>query len=265
MKETQTVRFVHISDTHVGPTPDFRLYGVQTFQSLKRLISAINKIPTRPDFVMHTGDVVAGPDPEAYRLAAGLFNELKCPIYFVAGNHDSARDIRTMLPIGPKEDFEDEKDRLAYAMVFKGHQLLTLDTCEPGEVDPRGELPASQLEMLHREARAGKMPLTIFVHFPPIPLDSPWLDREMCLLNGDALHQALLPARERLRGVFFGHVHRGIQVLKKGILYSGVGSTFCQFTAWPESQKAGYESDIPGCFNYVTLLPDQTIVKEHAV
>jgi len=265
MEETQTLRFVHISDTHIGPTPDFRLYGVQTFLSLKKLITAINQIPTRPDFVIHTGDVVVNPDSEAYRLAAGLFKELECPVYFVAGNHDSAGDIRTILVSGPREDLGAEKGRLAYRMVRKGHLLLILDACEPGASDPRGELPESQLEMLRREVGTGNMPLTIFIHFPPIHLDSPWLDREMCLLNGEALHQALIPARERLRGVFFGHVHRGIQVLKNGILYSGVGSTFCQFTAWPDDQKAGYEPDLPACFNYVTLFPDQTIVKEHAV
>lgn len=265
MKETQTVRFIHISDTHIGPTPDFSLYGVQTFRSLKRLISAINQIPTRPDFIIHTGDVVAGPDPEAYGLAAGLFRELKCPVYFVAGNHDSARDIRATLSIGLREDLDDVRNRLAYKVVLKGHHVLILDTCEPGEADPRGELPESQLEILRRVVRTGKMPLTLFIHFPPVSLDSRWLDREMCLINGEALHQTLVPARDRLRGVFFGHVHRGIQVLRDGILYSGVGSTFCQFTAWPDDQETRYEPDCPAYFNYVTLLPDQTIVKEHAV
>ncbi len=135
MKETQALRFVHISDTHIGTTPDFRLYGVQTFQLLKRLISAINQIPTRPDFIIHTGDVVANPDPEAYRLAAGLFNELKCPVYFVAGNHDSARDIRTMLLIGPKEDFGDE-NRLVYRMVLKGQHIIVFGSLQTGRIRP---------------------------------------------------------------------------------------------------------------------------------
>ncbi|MFQ5780787.1 MAG: metallophosphoesterase [Nitrospiria bacterium] len=265
MKETETIRFVHISDTHIGPIPEFSLYGVRTFQALERLIHAINQIPTRPDFIIHTGDVSASPDSDAYRLASRLFNQFTCPVYFIAGNHDSAREIRRYLHMGPKEDLTDEKDRLAYQLEIGGHRIIMLDTCQPDEDDPRGVLPEPQLEILRGEVQAGERPLTLFVHFPPIRLDSLWLDQEMLLVNGEALHQTLLPAAGRLRGVFFGHIHRGIQVLKNGILYSGVGSTFCQFTAWPHDAKAGYEPDSPAYFNYVTLLPDQTIVKEHGV
>ena len=81
--------------------------------------------------------------------------------------------------------------------------------------------------------------------------------------DGDAATRALLPARDRIRGVFFGHVHRGTQVYQDGILYTSVASTFCQFHHWPNDQKYTLDDTSRAAFNFVTLTPAKTIVKEY--
>jgi hypothetical protein len=82
-------------------------------------------------------------------------------------------------------------------------------------------------------------------------------------LNGEAFHQALLPARDRLRGVFFGHVHQPMQMMRDGIVYVSTASTFSQFAAWPEALEPGLDPDyLPG-YNFIHLLPQQTIVHHH--
>jgi Icc protein len=101
------------------------------------------------------------------------------------------------------------------------------------------------------------------MHYPTLPMNSIWMDKNMQILNGTAFHQALLPARDRLRGVFYGHVHQSLQTLKDGIVYTAVPSLFAQLSAWPEDATVQEDPDyLPG-FNFVHLLPDQTIVHQH--
>jgi 3',5'-cyclic-AMP phosphodiesterase len=83
------------------------------------------------------------------------------------------------------------------------------------------------------------------------------------ILNGSELHTALLPARDRLRGVFHGHVHQNMQTVRDGILYVSVASVFSQFSAWPSEVVTGYDPEhLPG-YGFVHLLPEQTIVHQH--
>ncbi len=255
------IHFVHITDTHIGSDPDYTLYGVATLPAVERLVEELNGLPVRPDFVLHTGDISADASPQAYRLTAEAFSSLEVPIYYVTGNHDTSALIREHLPMGPKEDLLD--DALCYRVEFGIQRLLVLDARGPDEIDPHGELSADQMDLLADEIREGSGPLTLAIHFPPFEMDSPWLDQAMLLLNGEQLHRTLRPAATRLRGVFFGHVHRGMQVFRDGILYSSVGSTFCQFAAWPGRERPVMESPSPCFYNFVSLSDRRTVVKEH--
>ena len=226
------------------------------------MVRIINHLPVQPAFVIHTGDVATNPDPRAYELAAATFARLQVPIYYVAGNHDSVQDISHTLPMGPKQDL-DTPDRLSYLFEVDGYRFLVIDAKGPDEVDPNGLLPDSQLEIVRQEATPDGPPFTIFIHFPVLPMNSPWYDAHVLVLNGEAFHQALLPARDKLRGVFFGHVHQHMQMMRDGIVYVSTASTFSQFAAWPEALEPGLDPDhLPG-YNFIHLLPQQTIVHHH--
>jgi 3',5'-cyclic-AMP phosphodiesterase len=259
------VYFVHISDTHIGPESDFELYGQKPLPHAQRLIEAIQKLPAKPDFIIHTGDVVADPDPDSFMLAAETFAELELPIYFVNGNHDDASDIHQYLSMGDKTDVTDDQNTLSYTFEVKGVRFLVLDGRAPDEMNPHGLLSEAQLELARKEAQPEGPPLVIFIHFPVLPLNSPWMDENMLLLNGEELHQALLPARGRLRGVFHGHVHQNMQTIRDGIVYTAVASTFFQFSAWPNDEEVRYAPDEPPGFNFVHLTPESVIVHQHTV
>jgi Icc protein len=227
------------------------------------MVEIINSLPEKPHFAIHTGDVVAEPQPRAYRLAAAVFSGLDVPIYYVNGNHDSATSIRKYLPMGPSSPAGSDPDRLSYTFDVNGFRFLILDARGPDEIDPHGLLPESQLELVALEAVSEGPPLSVFVHYPPLPLNSIWMDNNMPILNGDALHQALKPARDRLRGVFIGHIHQNMQITKDGITYYAVASVFSQFNAWPNDADVRFDPDHPPGFGFVHLLPDQTIVHQH--
>ncbi|MGW8317891.1 MAG: metallophosphoesterase family protein [Candidatus Promineifilaceae bacterium] len=255
--------FAHISDTHFGPTVDYSRHGHYPFPCAQRLVEIINNLPVRPDFVVHTGDVVAEPDPAAYRLAAKVFGALQVPIYYVNGNHDTAADLRRYLPMGPRDEAGLDPQRLAYTFDLKGYRFLVLDARGPDEIDPHGYLADSQLELVAQEAQPEGPPLVVFVHFPVFPLNSVWMDNNMLIMNGEALHKALLPAVRRLRGVFHGHVHQPMQTVKDGIVYVSGPSAFSQFAAWPDDIEVRYDPDQPPGYGFVHLLPSQTVLHQH--
>ncbi len=260
---TETVYFVHISDSHFGPTADYSRHGRQPQPCVERAVEIINNLPTRPDFVIHTGDVVTDPDDDSYRRAAAVFDQLQVPVYFVTGNHDRSCDIRRFMTMGPHVPLSADANLLSYVFEVKGYRFLVLDARGPDEIDPHGVLSEAQMEIVRAEATAVGPPLTVFIHFPPLPMNSIWMDQNMLVLNGEALHQALLPVRERLRGVFYGHIHQSMQTVKDGIVYTAVPSLFSQFAAWPNDEVVQEDPDyLPG-FNFVHLLPDKTIVHQH--
>lgn len=260
----EPVYFVHITDTHIGPTPTFSRHGHESYACAKRMVEIINGLPVRPDFIIHTGDVVNDPDPQAYTLAAQLFVRLTSPVYYVTGNHDTAQNIVAYLPMGPRQPATFDPDFLCYRFEVKGYRFLVLDGHIPDEDAPHGFLPPPQMTVLEAEAEdVNGPPLIIFNHFPALPLNAPWMDANLCLCNGPAVHQALVRLVPRLRAVFLGHVHQNMQTWREGVLYVTAASTFSQFTAWPTDVEIGLDPDhLPG-FNFVHLLPEQTIIHQH--
>lgn len=259
----EPVYFVHISDTHVGPTLDYARHGYQSMPCVRRVIDLINKMPHRPDFVFHTGDVVTHPDLASYRLAAEALGALKVPVYYATGNHDTSREIHDYLPMGPKTDCQDNRDVLSYTFEVKGRRFLVLDARAPDEFDPHGLLSEAQMDVVRREATPDGPPLTIFTHFPAVPLDSTWMDEHLLILNGMELHEALLPARERLHGYFYGHIHHAKITVRDGILYAAAASTFSQFTAWPGEPMVQTDHQSAPGYSFVHLRDEQVIIHQH--
>lgn len=258
------VYFVHVSDTHFGPTVDYARQGYRSYPYARKVVEIINSLPTRPDFVIHTGDVVTHPNDDAYRLAAEVFAALEVPIYYVTGNHDISADIHRFLPMGPKVDCQAGTDTLSYTFEVRDNRFLVLDARGPDDIDPHGFLTDDQLDVLRREATPDGPSLTIFVHYPALRVNSPWMDANMPILNGTEMHRALLPARGRLRGVFYGHIHNSMQSFCDGILYCAAGSVFAGFTTWPDEAMIRADHDAMPAYNFVQCLPEQTIVQQRS-
>ncbi|MBD3422050.1 MAG: hypothetical protein GF398_18210 [Chitinivibrionales bacterium] len=256
------IRFVHISDTHIGPAEDFVLYSVKTSEALQRMCEDIAALPFKPDFLIHTGDVAARGDAESYQLADRMCARLKVPCYFVTGNHDISSNMKNNLTFGPYEPLTQAPESLDYRFECAGRTFVVLDGRGPDEIDPHGVIPEVQLTYLEHVLEESGAPVTVFLHFPPLPLDSAWLNKEMLLLNGAELHESLAKYADNVGAVFFGHVHRNMQIVKEGIAYFGVGSSFCQFTSQPDDERVTLQPQAPCFYNLVTILADQTIVKE---
>jgi 3',5'-cyclic AMP phosphodiesterase CpdA len=257
----EPVYFVQISDTHFGLMPDDSRRGQRPLHNARRVVELINALPVRPDFVVHTGDVAENPQSSAYKIAAQTFSDLTVPIYYLTGNHDRAKCIRQFLPMGAKEELAGGEEALFYRFFVRGVEFLALDGRGPDEIDPHGELPQNQLDYVRNLEGQDGPPLVIFQHFPCLSMNAPWYDRNMLLLNGQELHQAYRSI-PRLRAVFHGHVHRPMQTIRDGVMYAAGGSIFTQFFAWPNTQKVIFDLEHPPAYQFVHVLPEQTIIHQ---
>jgi Icc protein len=263
--------FIHITDTHLHPDPNYKKH-YSSFSPLagsQAVIRAIQSLPFKADFVLHTGDVTHDLKGEDCRIVNEVFAPLDLPIYYVAGNHDDAESLQTVI-MGT----DALQKHPHYELEIKGVQIVCLDsnakTTGNGAriASPAGYIPEAQIEWLEGiTASTDPRPLIVAVHHNPVISGVPWLDTVMRLVNGADLHRALLPARDRLRGVFYGHTHMPMDIYRDGILYSAGASAWCQFQAYPGVEIDGILEDkgaLPG-FSVVTVGEHGTTIRRHTV
>lgn len=252
---SETVRFVHISDSHIGPDPDYVLYDRNPAQSLQAMVRYLNEeLPFSPDFVLHTGDVTYDPDPAATRLAQALLSPLRYPTYFARGNHDdpdAMRQYLTNVPAG--------KGRLDYTFTVKGFEFVVVDTF--GLVQPQGHLEPEQLVWLKETLQqSAAKSLVIVLHHLPVPTGNAWLDAHMGIDNYEALFETLRPYQQRIRGLFYGHIHSPSTVLRGGITCSSPAAVFNRFVFPNDADAQVLFYRASGGFSQVTISHQQTWV-----
>lgn len=260
------LRFIQISDTHIGPTPDFELYGLKPYPWLAKLVDEINSLPFTPDFILHSGDVVDGGEAEAYQLAKRELSRLKYPLHVVAGNHDDPDPLRTILL-----NQTPAPGRLDRMIDLAGFRLVTLDT--RGPVSPGGFLETPQLEWLRSICESSETDLILAMHHQPLPLDTPWLDfggkswggLTMIIQNHEELRRTIAPFARRIRAILFGHVHGSFTIHRDGILYCACQSSFAPLQNWPGKAEALLDTRQAPGYNIITVDQDQVLIRHRTL
>lgn len=254
--------FVHISDTHIPVDASFDTGDFNAYAGAQALVQRINNLPFEPDFVLHTGDIAYDHDPQEYHACREILGAIKYPIYYVAGNGDDPAALQTILL-----QTESPRNPYYYEAEIKGVQLIVLDSNLDGNgplKPPAGLLSDEQLTWLTALCAADdRRPLIIATHHNPQVGGMPWLDNVTSIQNTEAFHAAILPAKDRLRGVFFGHLHQNLDIYREGVLYCSTLSSWGQLHAWPgQTQIIPDPEDGPG-FSVVSIYPNQTLIRRH--
>lgn len=250
--------FVHITDTHISPDPDYGRDETRhsTQEGAQALVTQINALPFKVDFVLHTGDVVYDPEIDPYHTARDILGQIKYPVYYTAGNHDHAAELQRIL-LGCGEILAP----FHYEFEVNGVQGIVLDSNGPAKV-PRGYMTDAQLTWLQSKLlKTDQRPLIVAIHHHVLPVGAPWLDEYMRITNGETLHQVLLQAKDRIRGVFFGHVHQDISMYRDGILYTSALSSWGQYYAWPGQVDTVPDKSAQPGFSVVSLTSEQTYIR----
>lgn len=255
--------FVHISDTHVHPSEGYRrpYAAIPPIKGTKALIQQINALPFTPDFVLHTGDIAYDPDESVYPFIQTLFSEIRVPIHYLAGNHDHRHAMQTVL-----QGMTPPQENPYSTFEQNGVQIVFLDSNAPAD-PPRGRIPEEQLDWLDAICSSDDdRPLMIAVHHNPIECDVEWMDSFMKIENGETFHAIVRQARDRLRGVFHGHIHQEMDVFRDGVLYSSAMSPWCSFMSHPNMRGLGIVPDThaQAGFSVVSITPERTTIRRHA-
>ncbi|MDF1823129.1 MAG: metallophosphoesterase [Verrucomicrobiales bacterium] len=260
---------IHISDTHFGPDRSLDIRGANACAHAEALVKAVNELAFQPDFIVHTGDVANDPHDKAYALAEEILSELKAPVYYATGNHDDVSMMRSALSFGDRVDLVPDSDnQMCYRIGGAAEekvQFYVLDGWVPPTEGPHGFLSENQIEAVLSDI-SGEKPVAVFLHYPLVPIGSPWIDEKLLTKNGIEFQTRLLDAAgSQLRGVFTGHLHRGLKLFHDGVFHSGVSSPACEFTAGPEDEFCDFLQGGPIPFDHITFTEESTMVKSYSL
>ena len=246
--DKETVRVLHLTDPHLFAELDGELRGTVTADSLQRVLDHYNAGEWRAERVFVTGDLIQDDSAGAY----GRFQELLLPlnlrIHCVPGNHD-VRHL--MKPVCARPPFS-----YCAREELRNWLLIGLDSCVTDTAG--GELSAAELERLDDAVAASRAAhVAVFLHHPPVPMGSKWLDT-VGLRNGDELLRRMHKLN-KVRLVAFGHVHQDYDKDHDGIRIVATPSTCRQFK--PGSDDFAVD-DKPPAYRRLMLQADGTVKSE---
>ncbi|MGA9853488.1 MAG: 3',5'-cyclic-AMP phosphodiesterase [Gammaproteobacteria bacterium] len=240
------VRLLQITDTHLFAELGKSLYGVNTRESLRRVLKTASRHP-KPDLVLATGDLVHDESPEGYRALAGMLEILKTPVAAIAGNHDA---------LGPLRSITNPNIHVGGVHALGAWRIVLLNTLVPGEVG--GHLDKTELKFLETSLiQAAEFPVLVALHHHPVSIGSAWLDR-IALDNANELFD-VTDRYENVRGMLWGHIHQEFESERHGMRLIATPSTCVQFL--PGSNEFALDTRPPG-MRRLYLYPDGRIETE---
>ena len=167
------LRFVVLGDTRSD---------MKTFSKIINLTNSL-----KPDFVIHTGDMVEKGGESEYSKIVPYFDRFESPLLTVPGNHDISRSKK------PFKNFENYFGSCEMVFDLCGVRFILVDNSE-------GHLTKTQLNAIDKNLVSQNIRM-LFMHVPPKP---PWLDHTF--QNG-AKELVNIIKTTGCEYAFFGHVH----------------------------------------------------------
>lgn len=225
------IRVLQISDCHLFQDVTGRLLGMNTQESLERVLALVkNDVPY--EIALCTGDLVQDASIAGYQRFRNMMDELAIPQYWIPGNHDIRANMQ-----------EATRDSTALHPVIHigAWQIIMLDSTIEGAVP--GFMSEATLDFLDKTLSLGKTLHTmVCLHHQPIPIGAAWLDN-LGVQNADEF-LSVIDQHSNVRAVVWGHVHQHFDAMRNNIPFFATPSTCIQFT--PKSDEFSVDSLSPG-------------------
>jgi Icc protein len=209
--------------------------GVNTYDTLAKVIDFSLSQSEHPDYVLLTGDLSQDESLQSYNRLSAAVKKYECPVLYLPGNHDN----RSLM----QESFFAPGSAVVKAdsLVIEPWQIIMLDSKVDKRVD--GRLSDAELERLDNllSLHSDKYAL-ICVHHHPLAIGSSWMD-SIKLQNSDALF-AILDKHKQVKAVASEHVHQESQQELNGVSVMSSPSTCVQFR--PGSDDFALDELLPG-------------------
>jgi Icc protein len=209
--------FLQISDSHVGfdkpANPD-------ALGTLREAIERIRSLPTKPAFMIHTGDISHLSKDKEFDDAEKLIQDAGLPVFYVPGEHDLLDDSQGKA----------YRDRFArqsrgagwYSLDTNGVHFIGLVNVVDLKAGGLGNLGPEQLEWLERDVAGlpSSTPIVVFAHIPLWSVYPEW-----GWGTADAAQALSYLARFGSVTVLNGHIHQVMQKIEGNVAFHTARST----------------------------------------
>ena len=231
---------IQISDLHVFGDPKKKLLGVNTRESFKAVVDLL-KAESQIDAIILSGDLSQDGSYNSYRFIAEELDTLGCPVYYIAGNHDSA-DMDKGLAYGHLVN--------AKQISLNNWSMVLLNSQKQNAVE--GYLDEIQFNVLSQTLNESNNEyIAVSFHHQPVLIGSSWID-QIGLKNANQFW-ALVDRYPQVKLVLFGHVHQVFEGRHKQVHCLSAPSTCIQFQ--PLQSNFALQKIPPG-FRWIDLYPN---------
>jgi len=205
-------KFIHLTDTHIIGGKDL-LFGVNPRRRLELAVEDISKNHADAAFVVVTGDLTHWGDESAYAAFFDIIEKLPIPFHLMMGNHDDRSRIERAFNTAKLDKYGFLQKKLETPV---GPFILT-DTKAPD--GHHGAYCENRLKWLDETLTDLKQPGIVFMHHPPFNVGIASLDK-IGNKDGHKVLNLLKRYQDKIRHLFFGHVHRVISGNCHGFSFS---------------------------------------------
>ena len=213
---TAGVRFVQISDSHIGfnkpANPDVTA-------TLREATARIKASSEAPSFVLHTGDLTHLSKPQEFDTLQQVLSELSLPVFYVPGEHDVIGD-----------DGKQYLDRFGrgtsgagwHSFDKDGVHFMGLVNVLDLKAGGLGSLGRDQLAWIERDIKHLKSstPIVVFAHIPLWSIYPEW-----GWGTDDSAQALALLKRFGSVSVLNGHIHQVMQKVEGHVTFHTAMST----------------------------------------
>lgn len=236
-----SVLLVQLTDSHLFANADGKLLGMNTHDSLQRVIERILDEQPQVDLILASGDLSQDGTLQSYQRFRQLHEQIPAPARWFAGNHDELPAMQAACA---------GSDLLQPVTDLGNWRIILLDTSIPGAVP--GHLSAAQLALLSTAlSDAGERHVLVTFHHHPVSIGCRWME-PIGLRNPDALF-AVLDGFPQVRALLWGHIHQEFDQLRNGVRLLASPSTCVQFA--PGSEEFQVDQEAPG-YRWLRLYAD---------
>ncbi|MEM7027722.1 MAG: 3',5'-cyclic-AMP phosphodiesterase [Pseudomonadota bacterium] len=247
-KSSKSIKIVQITDTHILDDGAPLFNGLETSESLEKILKRIKLEERDLDLVLLTGDLVQNATNTSYEKLITHLSLFTVPVFSLPGNHDNPAMLNDVFK---KEGHDVEK------IIHIGEWcIIMLNSCVIGSHS--GELSESELKFL--QMTLGKnidKHCLIALHHHPVSIDSSWMD-SMILINAESF-LSVVDEYQHVRAIIWGHIHQKFESQRKKISLYGTPSTCMQFK--PKATAFAIDDKPPG-FRRLMLNKDGSINTE---
>ena len=203
-------RIVQITDCHLFSDRHQALRGIVTWPRFTAVLDDIRRRVPEVDLLVVSGDSAHDESLATYQAVHGELADWIERVRIIPGNHDQRQALRDLF-CGSAAELE---DRVAFLVQWNHWQVIGLDSHRPGELP--GSLETQQLNWLSAQlAATPHLDTILFLHHPPVNVQSPWLDK-IGLLDAAKLAN-VLQSYSQVRLVVCGHVHQELTATLSGV------------------------------------------------